>query len=77
MRSSYQGIYAEVKFSFSPITLTFVIPQSALVIRTGPPFVAVVGEDHKVQLRQVRIGLDFGKSVEIISGINENDVIIV
>lgn len=71
------GVYAQIKFSFVPDTLTFIIPTNALVILSGPPYVAVVDEDHKVRLQQVEIGLDFGKFVEITSGIKENDLIIV
>lgn len=71
------GLYAEVKFSFVPDTLTFIIPASALIIRSGPPYVAVVDANNQVKLQQVAIGLDLGKTVEITSGIQENDVIIV
>lgn len=71
------GLYAEVKFSFVPDTLTFIIPTSALIIRSGPPYVAIVDKHNQVRLQQVSIGLDLGKTLEITSGIKEHDVIIV
>jgi multidrug efflux pump subunit AcrA (membrane-fusion protein) len=39
--------------------------------------VAVVGPDGKVHLKPVRIGRDFGTSVEILGGLDPTDRIVV
>jgi hypothetical protein len=39
--------------------------------------VGVVGANNKVELRNVGIGRDFGKTVEIVSGITAQDKIII
>jgi multidrug efflux pump subunit AcrA (membrane-fusion protein) len=38
--------------------------------------VAVVGDDHKVHFRQVTLGRDYGSEVEIQSGLNEGDLVV-
>jgi RND family efflux transporter MFP subunit len=70
------GLYTEVKFAFKPYANFFHIPIAAVIIRDGPPFVAIVQEDDTVLLQQVRIGRDFGKSVQIVKGLREGDRII-
>jgi hypothetical protein len=39
--------------------------------------VAVVGSDGKVQLRKISIGRDYGTSLEILGGVDVNDLVIV
>jgi RND family efflux transporter MFP subunit len=70
------GIYAEVKFLFKPYRNSFNIPIGALIIRNGPPFVALVKEEDMVFLQEVHIGRDFGKSVQIVKGLKEGDKVI-
>jgi len=70
------GLYAAVSFSFPPKEKSFIIPVGALIIRSGPPYVAIVGDDHTVHLQQVTIGRDFGKTIEIIDGLSEDEEII-
>lgn len=71
------GLYTKVKFSFEPYRNSFRIPIGALIIRDGPPLVALLKEDNTVSLQQVMIGKDYGKSIQIIRGIQEGDRIIV
>ncbi len=54
-----------------------VIPSSALIIRSGPPRVAVVGADSKVRLLVVQLGRDFGTTVEVVGGLSERDRLLV
>ena len=70
------GLYSEVKFSFKPYKDSFNIPIAALIIRDGPPFVAILKEDNTVSLQQVQIGKDYGKSVQIIKGLKAGDRVI-
>lgn len=70
------GLYAQIKFMLKPDAQVFIIPIAALIIGSGPPFVALLGEHNVVHMQQVEIGRDFGSSVEIVRGIKENDTII-
>lgn len=70
------GLFASVKFSFAPYADNFNLPIGALIIRNGPPFVALLNEGNTVHMQQVQIGRDFGKSVQIIRGLKKGDKII-
>jgi hypothetical protein len=48
-----------------------------MLFRREGPQVAVVGSDGKVQLRKISIGRDYGTSLEILGGVDVNDLVIV
>lgn len=73
----YAGIYANVKFLMPPPANNFIIPTTAMIIRSGLPQIAIVGPDNVVTLRDIKIGRDYGSSLEIIDGLHENDNYIV
>lgn len=73
----FVGLYANVKFLLKPDTAYFLIPASAVIIRADGPKVAVLDENDIMHLKNVTLGLDHGKMMEIISGIEENEKIIV
>ena len=71
------GSYAEVHFAV-PVQITRLsIPVNALLFRPEGPRVAVVGSDHKVHLKAISIGRDYGTKVEILDGLDPNDQIVV
>jgi RND family efflux transporter MFP subunit len=71
------GSYAEVHFAV-PVQITRLsIPVNALLFRPEGPRVAVVGSDHKVHLKAISIGRDYGIKVEILGGLDPNDQIVV
>lgn len=70
------GLYAEVFFNLVSDSPYFIIPTTSLIIRDGPPQVAVIDDEGKVRLQTVKIGRDFGKTIEIISGLKEKEKII-
>lgn len=70
------GLYAEVKFKFKSEKNSFIIPIEALIIRSGPPYVARIDAQSKVRLQEVKIGRDYGASVEIIEGLSDGDEIV-
>lgn len=73
----YAGLYGRVKFLMKQDTINFIIPTTAVIIRSGFPHVAVLDQDNVVHLKQVQIGRDYGKKMEITSGLQENDRIVV
>jgi RND family efflux transporter MFP subunit len=71
------GSYAEVHFAV-PVQMTRLsIPVNAMLFRPEGPRVAVVGSDHKVHLKAISIGRDYGTKVEILGGLDPNDQIVV
>lgn len=72
----YAGLFGNVKFVFNPNEVNFIIPTTAVVIRSGLPHVAVVDEENVVHMKQVQIGRDYGNKMDITYGLAENDRII-
>ena len=70
------GAYAQVTFSVASAEPPLVVPSNALIFRSAGPQIALV-DSHKVaRLRNVTIGRDFGNSLEIISGLQPSDLVI-
>ena len=57
-----------VKFLLKPDEINFIIPTTAVIIRSGFPHVAIVDENNIVHLSQVQIGRDYGNQMEITAG---------
>jgi RND family efflux transporter MFP subunit len=74
--SLYPGVYGTVTFYLRPNTINFIIPTTALIIRSGYPHAAIVDENNIVRLSRVQIGRDYGNQVEIIEGLKENERIV-
>ena len=53
------------------------LPANTLLFRAQGPEVAIVHPDGKVEMRTVKLGRDFGKTIEILSGVGSNDRAIV
>lgn len=73
----FPGLYAEVKFILDPTAVSFTLPTEALIIRSGPPQVAIVNQDMTIEFRTVAIGLDNGSSIEIVGGLKEGDTVVI
>ena len=71
------GLYADVKFHLQPNEPYYIIPTMALVIREGPPRVAVLDEEMWLHLQEVTIGRDYGKSIEIIHGLLDGQIVVI
>jgi hypothetical protein len=70
------GSYAEVHLKVPTAHSTFLLPVNTLLFRTEGLRVGVV-RDGKVLLTAVTPGHDFGDQIEIVSGLNPNDQIII
>ncbi|MGH9144580.1 MAG: efflux RND transporter periplasmic adaptor subunit [Vicinamibacterales bacterium] len=71
------GSYAEVHLKLPGEATTFKLPINAIIFRTEGVRVAVVGDGGKVTLLPVTIGRDYGNSLEVVSGLNGRERIIV
>ena len=52
------------------------ISDSAVIFRAQGTQVALVGHDNKVQLRSVKLGRDFGNTIEVLNGLDVKDRVI-
>jgi multidrug efflux system membrane fusion protein len=72
----YPGSYAQVHFGVKTATARYSVPVNALLFRAEGPRAAVVAADGKVHLKAVVIGRDYGTDVQILSGLDASDSII-
>jgi RND family efflux transporter MFP subunit len=69
------GSYATVLFKIEQSDPPLVIPQSALLIDASGVRVALVNPDGTLHYKPVQIGRNYGDSVEVLSGLDPNDVL--
>jgi RND family efflux transporter MFP subunit len=73
----FAGSYAQVRFDEIPTAANvLVLSDNALIFRAQGMQVAILGSDNKVQLRSVKLGRDFGNTVEVLAGLNADDRVI-
>jgi RND family efflux transporter MFP subunit len=73
----FPGSYAEVHFKVPGNSQTLRLPANTLLFRAPGLQVAIVdGNDH-VHLKSIALGRDFGKTVEVISGLGADDNVVV
>jgi RND family efflux transporter MFP subunit len=70
------GSYAEVHFNVPGKVSTYILPTETLLFRKEGLRITVV-KDNKAQLLPVTPGRDFGDTIEIISGLQGNESVIV
>ena len=70
------GMFGRVILDIATKEDVVVVPAEAVVFRAGK-YVAYVIEDHKVVEREVLTGLENGKQLEIVSGLNAGEILIV
>jgi membrane fusion protein, multidrug efflux system len=70
------GSYAQVRFPEAKMAAALTLPSNALLFRAEGPQVGVVLADGKVELRSVKLGRDFGSTLEILDGVEPSDRVI-
>ena len=71
------GAYTEVHLKLPNDIPTFILPVSALIFRAQGLQVATVDSNNKTKLVAITLGRDFGSQVEVLSGLNADDQVIV
>jgi len=71
------GMYAQVSFETARSQPPLLIPTEALVIRADGPKVAHVTSDHTIHFQYVELGRDYGETVEVISGLQPGDEVVI
>jgi membrane fusion protein, multidrug efflux system len=70
------GMYVQVSLTAERVGQRWRVPASAVVFDAKGTQLAIVGADHKVQLRPVLLGRDFGSEIEIASGIAGDETVV-
>ena len=70
------GMYVTVKFALPHRVNVLRLPSEALITGTEGTSAAVVGEDRTVHIRKITLGRDYGNEVEVTSGLDERDRVI-
>ena len=71
----FPGMYTVVSFEQVRGAAPLTVPGDAVIVREDQTTVATV-HNNKVHLVPVRIGRDYGPSVEITSGLREGDIVV-
>jgi RND family efflux transporter MFP subunit len=71
------GMYLQVTFTAPRAARTVLIPSAALAWRPDGTFVTVLDGDHRVQYRKVQSARDYGAEVEIVTGLEGDETIVV
>ena len=71
------GMYLSVKFQVEQNEPALVVPANTLDIRREGPRVAVMDNKGTVNYRQVKLGRDFGKTIEIVAGLQGTEDLVV
>ena len=75
-REILAGSFGQVRFADTKGASPLMLPGNTLLFRAEGPQVGVVQPDGTVELRSVKIGRDFGATIEILDGVGANDRVI-
>lgn len=70
------GMYAQLRFATGRAESAVLVPGDTLILGRQGPRVAVVGPDHRVHLRSIKIGQDMGSELEIVAGLAPGEIVI-
>lgn len=71
------GAFAQVHLTLASKAPSLLLPVNSLLFRSEGLQAGVVREGGKVELMPIVIGKDYGTEVEVVSGLSENDNVIV
>jgi len=70
------GSYAEVRLPPSMLGTILTVPDTALLFRAQGLQVGILNPDNTVALRDIKVGRDFGTTIEVTSGVSPTDKIV-
>ncbi|MFM0201764.1 efflux RND transporter periplasmic adaptor subunit [Paraburkholderia fungorum] len=69
----WPGTYATVRFVVPTDQSVLVVPEQALLFRDQGMQLAVIDSDNRVHLQNVKLGLNLGQNVQVLSGLKPAD----
>jgi RND family efflux transporter MFP subunit len=76
-RELFPGAYAEVHFKLAGNASSVRLPANTVLFRAPGPQVATVDAQHRIQLKSIVQGRDFGGTIEVLSGLTPDDAVVV
>ncbi|HEX4772147.1 MAG TPA: efflux RND transporter periplasmic adaptor subunit [Bryobacteraceae bacterium] len=70
------GSYARVRLTSGMLGRIVTLPNNALLFRAQGLQVGVVKADDRVELRDIKVGRDFGTTIEIVEGVSPSEKVI-
>lgn len=70
------GMYSQVDLRSVRAEPPLLVPSDAMIVRADGAQIAVVGPDHKLHLQKILVGRDYGDRLEVLTGLNEGDTIV-
>jgi RND family efflux transporter MFP subunit len=71
------GMYLQVKFMIVSEIPSVIVPAPALMARLEGTVVGVLDSENRVHYRAVQLGRDFGREVEVTSGLTGDEAVVV
>jgi len=71
------GSYAQARLTSSSLGQIVTLPNNTLLFRAQGLQVGVVKPDNSVELRDIKVGRDFGTTIEVVQGVTPSDKVIV
>jgi RND family efflux transporter MFP subunit len=75
-REVFPGAYAEVHFKLSASAESLRLPANTVLFRAAGLQVATVDAQRRVKLKHIVQGRDFGNTIEVLSGLESTDIVI-
>jgi RND family efflux transporter MFP subunit len=72
----FPGAYAEVHFKLPPNAQTLRLPANTILFRSAGLQVATLDAQHRVKLKNIVQGRDFGTSIEVLSGLEPHETVV-
>jgi RND family efflux transporter MFP subunit len=70
------GMYAEAILSLEKYAGALSIPLEGFTMQGGSSIAYVVGPDHKIGIRKIRLGLETADFAEVLSGLEPNELVV-
>jgi multidrug efflux pump subunit AcrA (membrane-fusion protein) len=70
-------MYLQVKFIVERASPVVLAPSAALVWRPDATVIPVLDGDRKVRYRKVQTGRDLGLQIEVLSGLEDGEMVVV
>jgi multidrug efflux pump subunit AcrA (membrane-fusion protein) len=72
----FPGAYAEVHFKIPPGAETLRLPANTVLFRAAGLQVATLDNQQRVTLKSIVQGRDFGNTIEVLSGLAPNELVV-
>jgi RND family efflux transporter MFP subunit len=72
----FPGAYAEVHFKIPENGQSVRLPANTILFRAPGPQVATVDAQHRIRLKSIVQGRDFGSTIEVLTGLSSDDAVV-